>query len=209
MKNTTLTLLTLLTAAVSANAATIVGFEAESGTLGANFDPAIADAAALGGEYITSEVNQGGTGADNVVTYSVNFAETGTYDLYGKIYIGAQGVLDDSFFYGSDFATTPSILVNGLVVATEAYVWVNFSVVTGSTGGTGVTFTVAAGDLTSDPTFQIAGREDGFRFDAFAFGTTGETFLDAQLDAAVVPEPGTALLAGCFALASVMIRRRR
>jgi len=211
MKNTTqLTLITLLTAAVSANAA-IVGFEAESGTLGANFDPAIADAAALGGEYITTEVNQGGIVAANIVTYSVNFAETGTYDLYGKIYIGAQGALDDSFFYGSDFATTPSITVNGLDgVATEAYVWVNFSVETGTFGGTGVTFTVAAGDLTSDPTFQIAGREDGLRFDAFAFGTTGETFSDAQLDAAVIPEPGTyALLAGCFALASVMIRRRR
>ena len=48
------------------------------------------------------------------------------------------------------------------------------------------------------------------RLDAFAFGTTGETFTDTQLDAAVIPEPGTyALLAGCFALASVMIRRRR
>ena len=215
-KNTTLTLITLLTAAVSANAA-IVGFEAESGTLGANFDPVHTDIDALGGEYITTEVNQGGIVAANIVTYSVNFAETGTYDLYGKIYIGSGGSLDDSFFYGSDFATTPSIQVNGIdstqsggVASNEVYVWLNFSDFTGTFGDPGVTFTVAAGDLTTDPTFQIAGRENGLRFDAFAFGTTGETFSDAQLDAAVIPEPGTyALLAGCFALASVMIRRRR
>ena len=216
MKNTTLTLITLLTAAVSANAA-IVGFEAESGTLGIHFDPAIADAAALGGKYITSSADQGGTGANNIVTYLVNFAETGTYDLYGKIYVGSGGSLDDSFLYGSDFATTPSIKVNGIdstqlggVASNEVYVWLNFSDFTGTFGGSGVTFTVAAGDLTTDPTFQIAGRENGLRFDAFAFGTTGETFTDTQLDAAVIPEPGTyALLAGCFALASVMIRRRR
>ena len=208
-KATQLTLLALLTAAVSANAA-IVGFEAESGALGANFDPAIADAAALGGEYITSSADQGGTGANNIVTYLVNFAETGTYDLYGKIYVGPNGAFDDSFFYGSDFATpspTAWIFVNALnSVSDQTYVWVNLSEFVDPTN----TFTVAAGDLTTDPTFQIAGRENGLRFDAFAFGTTGETFTDTQLDAAVIPEPGTyALLAGCFALASVMIRRRR
>ena len=206
-KATQLTLLALLTAAVSANAA-IVGFEAESGTLGIHFDPAIADVAALGGEYITSSVDQGGTGANNVVTYSVTFAETGTYDLYGKIYVGPGGVLDDSFFFGDSFGTkalgttTGWITANGLASESdEAWAWVNLTEFTATT-----IFTASIGD----ETFEIAGREDGLRFDAFAFGTTGEAFSDAQLDAAVIPEPGTyALLAGCFALASVMIRRRR
>ena len=210
MKNTTqLTLITLLTAAVSANAA-IVGFEAESGTLGIHFDPAIADVAALGGEYITTEVSDTGSpNANKLVTYSVTFAETGTYDLYGKIYVGPGGNADDSFFFGDSFGTktlgttTGWITANGLSTESdEAYAWVNLS-----DFATGSTFTVTGA---GDETFEIAGREDGLRLDAFAFGTTGETFTDTQLDAAVIPEPGTyALLAGCFALASVMIRRRR
>jgi len=210
MKTTTqLTSIALLTAVASANAA-IVGFEAESGTLGIHFDPAIADVAALGGEYITSSVDQGGTGANNVVTYSVTFAEADTYELYGKIYVGPNGVFDDSFFFGSDF-TTPSptawTLANGLASeSVEAYAWVNLSEFVAGDNF----YTIAGADVGVAQTFQIAGREDGLRFDAFAFGTSTETFSDAQLDAAVIPEPGTyALLAGCFALASVMIRRRR
>ena len=207
-KATQLTLLALLTAAVSANAA-IVGFEAESGTLGIHFDPAIADVAALGGEYITTEVSDTGSpNANKLVTYSVTFAETGTYDLYGKIYVGPGGVLDDSFFFGDSFGTkalgttTGWITANGLASESdEAWAWVNLTEFTATT-----IFTASIGD----ETFEIAGREDGLRFDAFAFGTSTETFSDAQLDAAVIPEPGTyALLAGCFALASVMIRRRR
>ena len=48
--------------------------------------------------------------------------------------------------------------------------------------------------------------------DVWTASAAGLTYTFSQLtgDLSVIPEPGTyALLAGCFALASVMIRRRR
>ena len=205
-----LTMIALAAVAGSASAA-LIGFEAESGTLGSSFDPAIADAAASGGQYITSEVNDtGAPGAShNMVTYSVTFAEADTYDLYGRIYIGAAGSLDDSFHYGSDFATTSWVKVNGIDitqpngVAIEEYVWVNLSDFTGTFGTPGVTFTVAGAGV---ETFQIAGRENGLRFDGFAFGTSTETFSDAQLTAAI-PEPATLGLVAAFGGTILFIRR--
>lgn len=60
MKNTTLTLITLLTAAVSANAATIVGFSAEDATLlGSGWTTGNVDAGAIGGTYVTSPRDTG------------------------------------------------------------------------------------------------------------------------------------------------------
>jgi len=47
---------------IGAANAEIIGFEAESGTLGSEFDPAQADAGALGGSYITTETAGGGGG---------------------------------------------------------------------------------------------------------------------------------------------------
>ena len=159
-----------------------------------------------GGEYIATEVSDtGAPNASKLVTYSVTFAEAGTYDLYGKIYVGPGGVLDDSFFFGDSFGTktlgttTGWITANGLASeSAEAYAWVNLSDFTG-----GNTFSVAAAGV---EIFQIAGREDGLRFDGFAFGTSTETFSDAQLTS-VIPEPATLGLIAAFGGSILFIRR--
>lgn len=204
--------------------AALVGFEAESGTLGAEFDPAIADGAALGGAYITTETTGGGSSpssADHVVTYSVTFGEAGTYDLYARIYIGPDGPgggNDDSMHYADGFGAKGSatagdwITVNGLPeagVPNEQYVWVNLSEETGNFGETGVTFVVPGGSLTQ--TFQIGAREDGLRFDAIAFGTSTDTFTDSQLDAstASVTIPTPAALPSALGLLALLAMRCR
>jgi endo-1,4-beta-xylanase len=148
----------------------------------------------------------------------VTFTEADTYDLYARLYVGPDGVgpggADDSMFYGNGFGSkSPTtggdwITVNGIVpgVPNLQYVWLNLSEETGTYGETGVTFTVPGGSLTQ--TFQIGAREDGLRIDALAFGTSTETFTAEQLNAAVVPEPSTLVLAAFSMLGLLGFRRR-
>ena len=196
--------------------AALVGFNAGDGasasgivsaTLGADFSPAQSDVNALGGQYITSETDGAGDGpgtAARVVSYEVAFAEAGTYDLYARVWIGATAGADDSFFYGNGFGTQASLTasanwvhINGLYDTQEPkgniekYVWINFSQAKGADwawGESGVSFLVTSAGAR---TIQVGAREDGLRFDAFAFGTSGETFSEEELDAAVVLQPAT------------------
>jgi hypothetical protein len=181
--------------------AALVGFQAESGALGADFDPPIIDSGALGSRYITIETGSGGEGPnhkDRVATYTVTFPDANTYDLYARLYTPStpQSQADnDSMFYGNGFGTKDVganadwIKVNGLNEGTGAgyppdeWFWINLSEQRGHYGEDGITFTVLAGDLTQ--MLQIGAREDGLRIDAFVFGTATETFTDEQLDAAV------------------------
>ncbi len=197
--------------ALSAHAA-LIGFNAEDGSsvtttvtasLGDDFNPPQGDAStSVGGAYITAETTGGGDSpgsAARTATYTVNFPEAGTYDLYARVLVEVDGA-DDSLFYGNGFGTkSPTsnadwIHVNriydadsGKAIGSGSYAWINLSEWTQNE--TGVTFTVpSAGTYT----LQIGGREDGLRIDAFAFGASIETFSDGQLTAAVddsfVPE---------------------
>jgi hypothetical protein len=88
--------------------AALIGWEAEDGSsfsgtvsarLGADFNPALSDAGALGGAYITSETDGGGgsPGTDaRTVSYSIDFAEAGTYDLYARLGSFLRTDLDES-----------------------------------------------------------------------------------------------------------------
>src|SRR5262249_23468197 len=115
----------LLSTARSATAAGIVVFEAESGTLGSNFTNGTESAT----QFIsisTDTVNAGNPGnANRVATYTVNFPEAGTYNLFGRMRVGPGGFNDDSMFYGNGFGAKSSAtdtdwqLVNGL--ATGGY----------------------------------------------------------------------------------------
>jgi hypothetical protein len=178
--------------------AAVIGFQAESGTLGAHFDPPVIDPNALGRQYITIETTAAGGSPgseDRVATYTITFPEAGTYDFYARLMIedqlNPQAAADnDSMFYANVFGTVPANSnaywqqCNGLDMNPfDEYGWFNLTAATGY-GGTGVTFTVPEGELTQ--TFQVGAREDGLRMDAFVFTTMPLT--DQQLDAAVPQE---------------------
>jgi hypothetical protein len=192
----------LLGLACVSNAA-VIGFRAESGTLGAHFDPPIIDPDALGGQYITIETPSGGGSPgheDRIATYTVTFPEAGTYDLYARLMVEdqlneeGQGAADnDSMFYGNGFGTKPAnsnadwIQINGCDnLTSDVWFWINLSEDTCQWGEAGVSFTVPAGGLTQ--TLQVGGREDGLRMDAFVFATSALVLTDWELDAAVPQE---------------------
>ena len=181
-----------------AGAASPMNFEAESGTLGADW------VVNTGGSPLVTNITIISNGAGNnpsnatrVATYAVTFPAAGTYQLYARIRVGAGGFDDDSMFFASSFGTkSPTlnsdwILVNGLAgvgfsnstdVVTGAgtlgsgmWKWINLSQFTSHAG-----FTVSAGNLTQ--TFQIGARENGLDLDKFAFGVAGYTFTVADLD---------------------------
>src|SRR5262245_31767157 len=95
-----------------------IGFEAESGTLGSNLSVNSGTPT-----YITALIDGGGenpTNSTRVASYTLTFPAAGTYELYGRVRVGAGGANDDSFFYGNGFGVkTPNsnadwIRVNGL-----------------------------------------------------------------------------------------------
>jgi len=209
MKKITLPIYLLLlsiTSAFAQNDNPII-FEAESGTIGADFTTAT-DA---GVTYVTTNTTGGGEapgGDDRVITYSVTFPDGGfgvTYDLYGRVYIGPDGGSDDSFFAAAGFGTQsstegdswiklnetnrfgytePTDIVNGDYIvsdsANEVWKWINLSTMEKAEIKT--TYSVLANNSTLD--FQIGAREDGLKFDVFAFAKTGLEFTVADLNSA-------------------------
>jgi len=189
-------LLALLGPVLSA-LADAVTFEAESGSLGADWAVSNTTSPA----FITIKSNYAGNNPSNatrVASYTLTFPSAGTYQLYARIRVGAGGYDDDSLFLGNGFGAKTStlnsdwILANGLAsvgfTATNDIVtgagtagslvwkWINLSQYVGSPG-----LTVSAGNLTQ--TFQIGAREDGLALDQFLFGTATSTFTVAELDA--------------------------
>lgn len=165
--------------------------EAESGVVGSDYNT-LTDGDVT---YITPGTDMaGGTNpgtADKVASFTVDFADSGTYKLFARVRVGPANYNDDSFFYGNDFGSkSPStdadwILCNGLVsagfsiitdvvegqgdAATEIWKWLSLSEFTGQ--GTPITFRVELGELTK--TFEIGSRENGFDVDKIAFGRVG------------------------------------
>lgn len=165
--------------------------EAESGTLGADYQ-VLADGDV---NYIAPQTNFISTdypgSADKVASFTVNFADSGTYKLFARVRVGSSGAEDDSFFHGNGFGTqnpTSSddwIICNNLNVAgytilddvvqgqgdaaSQVWKWLALSDYTGQE--TPMTFRIELGGLTQ--TFEIGAREDGFDIDKIAFGREG------------------------------------
>jgi lysophospholipase L1-like esterase len=205
--------LTVATLAMSAHAS-LIGFNAENGSsatttvtasLGSDFaSPQSDPLRCLGGGYITIKTSGGGEspgGGVRTATYTVNFPEAGTYDLYARVLVEVDGS-DDSLFYGNGFGTkgvgigSDWIHVNrifdaggGKGIGSGRYAWINLSKWIETEAG--VNYSVpSAGNYT----FQIGGRENGLRIDALAFGASGGTYTNTQLNASVdlAFEPTTA-----------------
>ncbi len=134
------------------------------------------DPAALGSQYIRTQANVRGAppdlNHDRVAGYRVTFDTAGTYDLYMRARAPGRNA---SISYNRNFGTNVNWAgVGANNLEQDAFGWVKLS-----EGG----FTVDAPDTLL---FSIASRRRGMHIDAFAFGTTGTTFTDEQLDAAVV-----------------------
>ena len=214
---TTITSLLISASSLSTSYATTIYVEAESGSYGANYT-STAHSLALGNAYLSSNLALGGNspvGAAQVIDYQVALS-VGTYDLYVRGYIETPSPgNNDSIFVGNGFGAKAlsndaewTALNNmqslqspeGTTLGTDNYVWINFTTKTDvsqftTTGGT--------------ETFQLAHREDGFRIDAFAFVTSGETPSSAQLSANAVPEPSSLALIGLGAVGALLRRNRR
>lgn len=93
-------------------------FEAESGTLGADFTSTGTDPTYITITTNTTAYNPGSSA--RVATYTVAFPSAGTYELYARIFVGSGAYGDDSMFYANGFGTkSPTldsdwILINGL-----------------------------------------------------------------------------------------------
>ncbi len=174
--------------------------EAESGTGGSNYSVLQSD----GITYISPTTNNENLtypgDSSRVKTYQVTFADSGSYNLFARIHVGANGPNDDSFFYGHGFGIkdTASVddwyMVNGLSSAgfTDAGafvdgpgsigsgVWKWINITKNVYNSKGDSFYVSMDSLTR--IFQIAGREDGLDIDKLAFGKTYLFFTVNNLD---------------------------
>jgi endo-1,4-beta-xylanase len=174
--------------------------EAESGTLGSEFETVTEDDVT----YLaptTNFVDANFPGENRTVSYEVTFPASGWYGLYARLYVGPSTFDDDSFFYADTFGvqdpmdaedwivanqlasagfTEPDEFVTGIGGAqSEVWKWVNISENSFNEVPSD-SFFVESGALTQ--TFEIGAREDGLRFDKFAFGRSDLYFTVANLD---------------------------
>jgi endo-1,4-beta-xylanase len=138
--------------------------------------------------------------AGRVITFNVNFTDSGTYRLFFRIRVGSGAGSDDSYFYGNGFGTKdaasdpdwitcnqmnvagfsiPSDVVEGQGAAiNQIWKWICVSDYAGYDPP--ITFRVEEGSLTQ--TFQIGSRENGLDIDKIAFGRAGLYFTVSNLD---------------------------
>lgn len=173
--------------------------EAESGIVGSDFTTA----KDVDVNYVTIKSTVPGENpsiATRVITYTVTFPDSGSYDLYMRYYVGAGGADDDSYFYGNGFGEKDPtnnndwIRINNLSgkgynaerlavggggnSSNRVWVWLNLSKYGGDEPP--ITFRVEKDNLTQ--TFQMAGREDGLWVDKFVFGRSGMYFTVKNLN---------------------------
>lgn len=219
MKKLLLTSTAVVTlAAGSVHAATIVGFEAESGTLGSEYNTGV-DATALGGSYIEHANNSYDDGPNanqpNTVGFTVSYnlnLDAGTYDVYVKLRFANNG--DDSFFIANSFGDKdPTVTADWLKIEYQDGGFPANQLTFAWSDALPITLTAPGGPVT----WEIGARENGLDTDAFAFVLRDDPLLvtsvtDTDLDNAVlgvIPEPSSAALLGLGSLALILRRRRK
>jgi len=178
---------------VSLSQATIIKCQAEDTkvlTVAGNNWSTLTDPTALGGEYITATLNIT-TLAEQRINYYKIFVPAGNYSLYiryTKQDDGNPAYTNDSFFCSdSSFAidaamaernNTPATGLEDISCEGGSYAWVQID--------TANSYVQSADGAAY---FKIAPREDGWRFDAFAFVSQGETVSDEILTNASEYDP--------------------
>jgi endo-1,4-beta-xylanase len=192
-----------------------VVIEAESGTMGTDYQVlASGDVTFIRPQ--TDYISTSYPGSESkVASFTVNFADSGTYKLFARVRVGPSTYDDDSFFHGSGFGTKnvtsdpdwvtcnnlvaagfiiPTDVVTGQGQATgEYWKWLSLSDFTGQDPS--ITFRIEPGELTK--TFEIGAREDGFDIDKIAFGRAGIYYTVDNLDkgeAGSINPPGEELV---------------
>jgi len=177
-----------------------VVFEAESGSSGSQF-PVLHDSTAT---YVSVSSNSSGAGSpgdtSRVITYQVQFADSGSYDLFARVRVDSGSSLG-SFFYGNGFGAKNEsvdadwIAVNGLATGGFAdqasfvagpgtlgigvWKWVNLTK-NAYQGAKGSPFPVSINSLST--TFQIGGGMRGLDIDKLAFGKSNLNYSVGSLD---------------------------
>ena len=182
--------------------------EAESGKIGSLFSET------QDGDvtYIATTQNYSGSASpadtNRMATYQVAFQDSGYYNLFARLRVGAGGYDDDSFFYGRGFgvkddtASADWIFINGLASAgfanatdyvdgpgalgNQIWKWVNVTRNLYQGASPEKSFYVAPDSL--NKTFQIASCEDGLQIDRIVFGKTQYFFTVDALNNGL---PGT------------------
>ncbi|APZ45920.1 hypothetical protein BW723_06250 [Polaribacter reichenbachii] len=177
--------------------------EAESGTLGADYDTATEGTIT----YVfpkTNLIDGNFPGSDDkVISYDITFPEGGNYDLYIKLYIGQLGNNDDSFFMARETGvvdantagdwvninqlneagfTANSDIVTGDKITPEIieqWKWVNVSTLHNTSGWS---YSITPEERTV--TYHIGSREDGLRIDKLVFGINGTQYTVGELEGA-------------------------
>jgi beta-xylosidase len=175
-------------------------YEAEAAELGASVHVTTQQGVTYASPINTISAIDAPHDTANVLTFKVAFPQSGSYDLYARIRVGAGMFNDDSFFFGRDFgtlsvdSTAAWYMVNGLTgsgsTSLTEYVsgrgtsgallwkWVNVSEFVRPTAP--YTFTVS--DIDSIYTFQLATREDGLDIDKIAFAPSSYLYTVLDLD---------------------------
>ena len=174
--------------------------EAESGVRGSNF-PILQESGVTYVDVNSNSVNTGNPGdTSRVISYLVQFADSGSYNLYARVRVDSSASTG-SFFYGNGFGVKNDILnsdwiaVNGLAtggfsdpaafvdgpgkLGTGVWKWVNLTK-NAYQGAKGNPFVVSRDSLRMS--LQIGGGNQGLDIDKFAFGKSGLHFTVGNLD---------------------------
>ena len=165
--------------------------------IGGNISGVISDSVGVGGAELTK------TGAGTLKLSAANTYTGGTTITAGAFELASTGSM--SFLIGEDGVNNQIVDTVATAITLDGLFVFDL---TGASDEFGDSWTIVMSNLEAYGTnFDVTGFTEG----ATGIWTSGiYQFSESTGALSVVPEPGTyALLAGCFALASVMIRRRR
>lgn len=181
--------------------------EAETGTIGNEW--ATEEDSEDGNTYVTITTGHDQTtgtgntpGANRTISYELSFPDTGSYDLFARVYVGPETFDDDSWFLGNGFgekhpdSASHWIISNGLASAgfnspsdvvrnagglgDGVWKWVNLTK-NGYQGSPIDTLVISKPD-SLNRVFQIGARENGLQIDKIAFGLSNYYYTVENLD---------------------------